>query len=188
MRSISRPLRFYLSLELSRSWCLWGNPDSREECGYFQEHNQMPPNEGQMIPRCKLHLPDKLTRTAQFNLRHQLKRSGNVAAQTGKGIAEVRPATHSLFHGTIKQLFSKAGADISRSCARRNAENSVRIIDIAFSSRRAGAYSNPPQNGDGVQREVLGDGGSSRGDFAFSIGRAELTDLVAGTGSGGSAR
>lgn len=96
--------------------------------------------------------------------------SEKIAAATGKGIDEVLPAMHSLFDGTFKQLFNKAEAEVSRSNTRRNAENSAKLFDIASSGRRAGAYSNPLQSGDGSGGEVLGGDGLNQGTFGFSIG------------------
>jgi hypothetical protein len=94
-----------------------------------------------------------------------LKRSGNVAAQTGKEIDEVRPAMHSLFHGTIKQLFSKAEVDVTRS-----ADKAGRLFEIAASGRRTEAYSNPLRGGEEGSGKVLGGDGLRQDTFGFSIG------------------
>ena len=101
--------------------------------------------------------------------------SEKVAAATGKGIDEVLPVMHSLFDGTFKQLFNKAEAEVSRSNTRRNAENSAKLIDIASSGRRAGAYSNPLRGGGESAGGILGDGGLDQGTFPFSIGRSTVT-------------
>jgi len=104
------------------------------------------------------------------------------AGGTGKGLDEVLPAMHSLFDGTFKQLFNKAEAEVSRSNTRRNAENSAKLIDIASSGRRAGAYSNPLRGGGESTGEVLGGNGLSQGSFAFSIGsfHESLLDRIGG--------
>ncbi|MEI8342929.1 MAG: hypothetical protein WCH43_15510, partial [Verrucomicrobiota bacterium] len=104
--------------------------------------------------------------------------SEKVAAALGKEIDEVQAAMHSLFDGTFKQLFNKAEAEVSRSNTRRNVENSGKLFDIASSGRRAGAYSNPLQSGDGSGGEVLGGDGLSQDTFSFSIGNGVVIDYL----------
>ncbi len=109
--------------------------------------------------------------------------SEKVAAHLGQAVDEVRPAMHSLFDGTFKQLFNKAEADVTRS-----AEKAARLFEIAASGRRAGAYSNPLRSGAQGQRGLLGtreEGGLTQGAFSFSIARADLGEYLAAQGHEG---
>jgi hypothetical protein len=77
--------------------------------------------------------------------------SEKVAAHLGKPIDEVLPPMQNLFRGTFKQLFNKAEADITRS-----ADKAGKLLEIAASGRRAGAYSNPLQDRQGGEGPLLG--------------------------------
>lgn len=96
---------------------------------------------------------------------------------------------HSLFNGTFKQLFDKAGADISRATGfgfdflteseartvvKFKPADTVRDRIVAEGCARGG--------------RMDGFGTGEAGLSAGSIGQDELTDLMAGNGSGVSAR
>ena len=98
--------------------------------------------------------------------------SEKVAAHLDKGIDEVLPAMQSLFNGTFKQLFNKAEADITRS-----GDKAAKLLEIAASGRRSGAYSNPLGSGQEGQGGILGDGGLDQGTFQFSLGRYSTFNL-----------
>ena len=57
---------------------------------------------------------------------------------TGGPLDEVLPVMHSLFHGTFKQLFNKAEADVTRST-----DKAGKLLEIASQPGRVGAFSNP---------------------------------------------
>lgn len=98
--------------------------------------------------------------------------SEKVAAHTGKSIDDVKPLMHSLFDDTFKQLFNKAEADVTRS-----AEKASRLVEIAVSGRRAGAYSNPLKNSTGGQSGVLGIGeGLNQETFSFALAPSKMIE------------
>ena len=81
-----------------------------------------------------------------------------VAGHLGMSLDEVLGPLQSLFTGTFKQLANKAENDITNSKAK-----AARLIEIATSGRRSGAYSNPLPGGEessGGSTGVLRKGGN----------------------------
>lgn len=99
--------------------------------------------------------------------------ASKIAEQTKTPLDQVKPAIHSLFNGTFKQLANKAEAEAGRS------ESAARaILAAAISGENAGIYANPLQDRGGSQGSFLGNQPDqvNQGEFGFSIGHERLLE------------